>query len=91
MHETKAKLIEKNGLRCMLCGEDKPYRQLQWHHVKWKSICKKEHIPVDNSYENGVLLCVMCHSYVHTLDYYSLEYRELMQEAISNREPKALS
>lgn len=85
MHETKAKLITKNGLRCMLCGRDVKYREIQWHHVKWKSICKKENIPIDNSYENGVLLCVMCHSYVHTLDYYSSEYQELMRKAVKNR------
>lgn len=85
MHETKAKLITKNGLRCMLCEKEMKYREIQWHHVKWKSICKKENIPIDNSYENGVLLCVMCHSYVHTLDYYSSEYQELMRKAVKNR------
>lgn len=87
MHETKAKLIEKNGLRCMLCEKKKPYRELQWHHIKWRSICKQEGIPVDNSYENGALLCVMCHSFVHTLDYNSKRYQQLMEKVKSNREP----
>ena len=87
MHETKAKLITNNGLRCMLCGEQFPYWQIQWHHVKWKSVCKKENIPIDSSYENGVLLCVMCHSYVHTLEYDSKKYKKLMERAVSNREP----
>lgn len=87
MHETKAKLIEKNGLRCMLCEKKKPYRELQWHHIKWRSICKQEGIPVDNSYDNGALLCVMCHSFVHTLDYNSKRYQQLMEKVKSNREP----
>lgn len=69
----------------MLCEKEMKYREIQWHHVKWKSICNKENTPIDNSYENGVLLCVMCHSYVHTLDYYSSEYQELMRKAVKNR------
>ena len=87
MHETKAKLISKNGLKCMLCRQECKYRELQWHHIKWKSICKAEKIPIDNSYENGLLLCVCCHSYVHTLEYDSRTYKFLMEEAIKNREP----
>ena len=70
----------------MLCGKKKPYRELQWHHIKWKCICKKEGT-IDDSYENGLLLCVMCHSYIHTLEYDSDKYRMLMKKAIENREP----
>lgn len=69
----------------MLCEKEFPYQQINWHHIKWKSICKKEHISIDNSYENGVLLCVSCHAYIHTLPYESKEYKEKMCKAISNR------
>ena len=88
MHPTKAELINANGLRCMLCGKEFPYRQLSWHHIKWKSICKKNKEPIDNSYENGLIVCVSDHAYLHTLDYDSEEYHKLMEFGISQRKPK---
>lgn len=78
MHETKALLIVKNGLRCMLCGRGVPYRQLNWHHIKPKYVCKMNNEPIDNSYENGALLCLECHDFVHSFEYNSQEYQDLM-------------
>lgn len=87
MHETKAKLITNNGLRCMLCGKEFSYNQINWHHIKPKSVCKYLNEPIDNSYENGALLCLNCHAYVHTFYYWSYEYDELMNIVRSNRKP----
>jgi len=85
MHPTKAKLICRNGLRCMLCEKEFPYQQINWHHIKWKSICKKEHISIDNSYENGSLLCLNCHAFVHTFSYWSDEYQYYMDVIRQNK------
>lgn len=79
MHPTKALLIINNGLRCMLCGKDFPYRKLNWHHIKPKYICKYYNEPIDNSYENASLLCLDCHNYVHTLSYWSKDYKDAME------------
>ena len=87
MHETKALLITKNGLRCMLCGKEVPYRQINWHHIKPKAVCRYYNEPIDNSYENGALLCLDCHAYVHTLYYWSYEYQATMKRIINNRKP----
>ncbi len=85
MHETKAKLIVNNGLRCMICGYEFPYRQIQWHHIKPKAVCRYLGEPVDDSYENGALLCVECHAFVHTLYYWSDEYRLMMDVVKRNK------
>lgn len=85
MHETKAKLIELNGLRCMLCGKEYPYREINWHHIKPKYVSKYLGEPQDNSYDNGSLLCLNCHAYVHTFSYWSYEYQHLMFEIRNNK------
>lgn len=85
MHETKALLIEKNGLRCMLCGREMPYALINWHHIKPKSVCRQNNEPIDNSYENGALLCVECHSIVHSYAYGSDQYRLFMMEILANK------
>lgn len=85
MHPTKAELINKNGLRCMLCGKVFSYKYLNWHHIKPKSICKQNKEPIDNSYENSALLCLDCHEYVHTFDYYDNEYQYLMNIIRKNK------
>ena len=87
MHETKSLLIKRNGLRCMLCGRKVKYNELNWHHIKPKSVCKQHKEPIDNSYENGALLCLNCHSYVHTLNYWSKEYKEAMEKIQANKKP----
>lgn len=85
MHETKAILILKNGLRCMLCGKEVDYHRINWHHIKPKSVCKSLGENIDNSYENGSLLCLDCHAYVHTLDYESDEYKCAMDVVRKNK------
>ena len=85
MHPTKAELINRNGLRCMLCGKEVPYRQINWHHIKPKAVCKYYKEPIDNSYENGSLLCLECHDFVHTLYYWSAEYQYYMDVIRKNK------
>lgn len=80
MHPTKQLLIERNGLRCMLCGKEFPYSQINWHHIKPKAVCKFQGLEVDDSYYNGALLCLNCHAHVHTLYYWSEEYSKTMDE-----------
>ena len=87
MHETKALLIKRNGLRCMLCGRICDYNQINWHHIKPKAVSKYYNEPIDNSYENGSLLCLDCHAYVHTLYYWSDEYQKAMQKIRKNKKP----
>lgn len=89
MHDTKLLLILRNGLRCMLCGAEVPYSQINWHHIKPKSVCKARKEPIDNSYENGALLCLNCHAYVHTLPYWCEEYNKAMQVVLQNKKPIA--
>lgn len=85
MHSTKAQLITNNGLRCMYCGRQVPYREINWHHIKPKAVCKFLKEPIDDSYENGSLLCLDCHAYVHTLYYWSREYQEAMNVIRRNK------
>lgn len=85
MHETKALLIVRNGLRCMLCGRTVTYNQINWHHIKPKAVSKYLKEPIDNSYENGSLLCLDCHAYVHSLYYWSDEYQNAMRVVRQNK------
>lgn len=85
MHITKYWLIKNNGLRCMLCGKEVDYRHINWHHIKPKAVCKYYGEPIDDSYENGSLLCLDCHAYVHSLSYWSTEYQDLMDIVRDNK------
>jgi len=87
MHPVKELLIERNGLYCMLCGRKCEYKEVEWHHIRWKSISKRHGEKVDNSYENTCLLCKDCHHYVHTFKYYSDEYNDLMWVIRSHKKP----
>ena len=86
MHPVKAEMISRNGLRCMLCGRIVPYECINWHHIKPKAICKYYKEPIDNSYDNASLLCLECHAYVHTLSYWSKEYKDLMDTVRRNKQ-----
>lgn len=79
MHNTKYELIKRNGLVCMLCGRECDYKMLEWHHIIPKHVCKEQHKPIDDSYENGSLLCLTCHTYVHLLEHDKQEYDNAMQ------------
>ena len=85
MHRTKQELIERNGLRCMLCGKEVSYEQLNWHHIKTKAECRRHKKPIDNSYENGSLLCLNCHAFVHTFPYWSSFYKYYMDVIRKNK------
>ena len=77
MHETKALLIVKHGLRCMGCGKDCELKDLQWHHLKPKYVSKAYHESPDNSYENGSLLCKRCHIEIHKYLWWDNEFQLL--------------
>lgn len=86
MHPTKEELIRRNGLKCMFCGKELPYNQLYWHHIKPRGECKREGKPVDDSYQNGSLLCLECHAYVHALYKDKYEYELAMSQIRFNKQ-----
>lgn len=85
MHPVKQLLIERNGLKCMLCGREVRYEQINRHHIKPKAVCKYLKEEIDESYDNGALLCLECHAYVHTLSYWSKEYQDAMNKIRKNK------
>lgn len=87
MHETKEALLRVNGQKCMLCGRGVPYALINWHHIKPKAVCKRNHEPIDNSYENGALLCVDCHAIVHSYQYGSDKYTYFTMVILANKKP----
>lgn len=87
MHPTKKLLIERNGLKCMLCGKEVAYNQINWHHIKPKAVCKYFGEPIDDSYENGALLCLSCHHLVHTIYYWDERYENFMRIIRQNKQP----
>lgn len=87
MHETKKALIKSNGLRCMLCGREVPYALINWHHIRPKSDCRIHHEKIDNSYENGALLCLDCHAIVHEYKYGSDKYEYFTMIIRANKSP----
>lgn len=85
MHATKCMLIERHGLKCMLCGRTVEYKDIQWHHIKPKYASKADGEPIDDSYENGSLICVDCHRYIHLYSWWGIEYHQLMSIVLSNK------
>jgi 5-methylcytosine-specific restriction endonuclease McrA len=85
MHPTKEELIERNGLRCMLCLKEFPYHEIQYHHIVPKYASKHMGLPPDNTYDNGCLLCLKCHAKVHEYSYWSDEYQFLMDVIEDNK------
>lgn len=85
MHETKCKLIERNGLRCMLCGKEVAYCNINWHHIKPKYASKEDGEQPDNSYSNGSLVCVECHQFIHQYSWHDEVYQNLMNIIRSNK------
>lgn len=85
MHETKRLLIINNGLRCMLCGKEVPYNQINWHHIKPKYVSKMYCELPDDSYENGSLVCVTCHAIIHQYAWWDEEYHQLMEIVKDNK------
>ena len=77
MHETKALLILRNGLRCMGCGRETKLKDLQWHHLVPKYVSKLNKQPPDDSYANSSILCKNCHIQIHKYLYWDEEYQLL--------------
>lgn len=69
----------------MLCGKVVDYKHINWHHIKPKAVCKHYGEPIDDSYENGSLLCLDCHAYVHSIYYWSKEYEKATEIILSNK------
>lgn len=87
MNETKVLLILVNGLRCMGCGKDVPLKEIEWHHIVPRYVFKQNHLPIDNSYENGSLLCRRCHVEIHKYLYWDDEYQKLTDLIEDNKKP----
>lgn len=87
MHATKCELILRHGVKCMLCGEEKELKEIQWHHLKPRYASKREGFLADDSYENGSLLCRECHKLVHKYDYSDLRYKAYMILIIDSKKP----
>ena len=85
MHETKCKLIERNGLVCMYCRKQVEYKDIQWHHIKPKYVFKAEHEEIDNSYANGSLLCSKCHVQLHKYLWWDEEYQTMTKIIEGNK------
>ena len=85
MHETKALLIMRNGLKCMGCGRETKLKELQWHHIVPKYVSKLNKQPPDNSYENSSLLCKRCHIQIHKYLYWDIEYQMLIDLIEDNK------
>lgn len=91
MHPTKYLLICKHGSRCMCCGEEKPLKELQWHHIKPKYVSKANHEEPDDSYENGSILCLRCHIDIHRYLWWDDEFQLLTEIILRNKnEPTSL-
>ena len=86
MHETKALLIVRNGLRCMGCGREVELKDLQWHHIVPKYVSKVNKQPPDDSYENGALLCKRCHIEIHRYLFWEEEYQMLTDLIKDNKQ-----
>lgn len=85
MHETKCKLIERNGLRCMACNQEFEYKDIHWHHLKPKYVSKANHEPIDNSYENSSLLCKKCHAEIHRYLWWDDEFQVMTSMIEGNK------
>ncbi len=85
MHPTKKELIERNGLRCMLCLKEVPYEKIHYHHMIPKYYTKFMGLAQDDSYENGSLVCIDCHKKIHEYMYLDDEYQFLMDVIQGNK------
>ncbi len=70
--KNKAKLYERQGGRCAMCGEDVPKEKIELHHVL--PVCRFPELKL--SIRNSVLLCHSCHKEVHLNPYRSIEWME---------------
>lgn len=84
MNETKVWLIIEHGTVCMLCGKDVG-RKIQWHHIRPKYDFKRCNEKIDDSVENGSLLCPDCHKLIHRYDYIDYRYKRLTLEIKKNK------
>jgi predicted HNH restriction endonuclease len=68
----------------MLCGEDADLT-IQWHHITPKYVFSRAGFPIDNSVENGALLCPNCHVRIHKYQYGDKEFMGLTKSILENK------
>ena len=78
MKPTKMELINRNGCVCMLCGKDVG-KHIQWHHIVPKSAGGKD------TYENGSLVCPLCHVTIHDYTYGEDVYQQMTEKILTNK------
>lgn len=78
MKATKYELLQKHGTKCMICGKDVG-KHIQWHHIVPKYAGGRD------TYENGSLLCPLCHAEVHDFMYGDEEYTKTIEIILANK------
>lgn len=80
----KKEMIKNNSTKCMICGELMG-NKIQFHHIVPKWYSKRNGMPIDNSYEQGILVCQKCHNELHRVRYKSRDYEHLVATALSHK------
>lgn len=78
MKATKIELLQRNGTKCMICGNDVG-KLIQWHHIV------PRYAGGTDIYENGSLLCPLCHIELHYHEYGDEEYTRLTEIILQNK------
>ena len=86
MHITKKLLLMAHGDRCMMCGKYDKLKNLEWHHIVPSYVRRLDHLPPDDSLENGAILCKKCHKMLHMYWWWEDEYQLLTEIILENKE-----
>lgn len=78
MKAAKLELLNKHGTKCMICGKDVG-KKIQWHHIV------PRYAGGYDTYENGSLLCPLCHVEIHFYEYGDEEYTRLTKIILQNK------
>lgn len=85
MKPAKWELIDRYGMRCMLCGKEFSYKEINFHHIKPKYVFKQDGLKPDDSADNGSILCVKCHCKIHEYLWWDDEYQLLTEIILQNK------
>lgn len=90
--DRKKKAVHLMGSECSICGYDKNYAALDFHHVDpsekeadWKSLRLKKWDSVIKELQKCVLLCKNCHAEVHNPDLTTGDSSCLKDNVLLNR------